>query len=163
MGEVVTRRDSCEAYSTDLKPMKKYVLCIVSILLAATVGWAQQAGGSPSEVGDSGAKNRRTSPLTAPGGLIVNVPAPDSTPTVRGNFPCSEPPALLLAVVTKGRVNLRGRANIAGGVVGEVTKGSVLVIEEEDGLGSPWYRVTEVTTGKAGWVHGDVIKIAYRR
>jgi len=144
--------------------MKKFTFSLASMLLMATVGWAQQAGGSPNGGGNSGTKSGQTSPLTAPGGLVVKVPAFDSASTVRGNAPCAEEsPAVLLAVVIKGRVNLRGRANIAGGVVGKVSKGSVLVIEAEDGPGSPWYRVTEVPSGKAGWIHGDAIKIAYRR
>lgn len=143
--------------------MKQVAFCVWVSLLLATAAPAQQPGANPNDGGNSGTRGKQISPLTAPGALVVKVPSSESTAAARANSPCAEPPPLVLAVVIKGRVNLRGRANIAGGVVGGVSKGSVLVIEGDDGAGSPWYRVTDVQSGKAGWIHGDVIKIAYRR
>ena len=146
------------------KWMKKIAPGIVSILMTATAALGQQVGEAPkSAAPDAGGD--RVSPLKAPGGLVVNVPTSGGAAAAgpAANTPCPVSPAVSLAVVIKSRVNLRGRANIAGGVVGEVGKDSVLVVEAEDGPGSPWYRVTDVRSGKAGWIHGDAIKVTYRR
>ena len=93
--------------------------------------------------------------------MVVNLPD-----TVKGRglaAPCAKETGVELAVVISGRANFRDKANISGKVAAEVKKGSVLIIEEQDGPGSPWYKVTDALTGRKGWVHGDVIKIVYKR
>ena len=92
------------------------------------------------------------------GAKVVTVPRDASSATEH----CATAP-FRIAVVVKGVSNLRDRANIAGAVVAEVKKGDALVVEAEDGPGSPWYEVTDVGTGRRGWVHGNVIRIAYHR
>ena len=134
--------------------MKKLVIALVSLSLLAATVLAQR---------DGGARPDRQSPgvLTAPGGRVVNVPSASASEPAAA--PCDGAPRVRVAVVVKGVANLRDRANIAGAVVAEARHGAALVIEGEDGLGSPWYRVTDVLSGRQGWVHGNVIKIVYQK
>lgn len=107
-------------------------------------------------------KRPAASPLTAPGGVVVEVDAGAGAAS-EAAAPCPGPQNVRVAVVIRARANLRDRANIAGAAVASVRAGAALVIEAEDGPGSPWFKVTDVTTGKKGWVHGDVIRITYTR
>lgn len=153
--------------------MKRLTLVLACFFyLSAANVFAQQAGSGESQSSDSNSvgssfsetEKIRKSPNTAPGGQMTVV-APSKIATVSGTAtPCASPSSgIEIAVVIKPRANLRKNANISGEVVGDVKKDSTLVIEEYDGPGSPWYRVTDVLTGKRGWIHGDVIKIAYKK
>lgn len=132
--------------------MRRLIIAATCISLTTVVVSGQR--------GDS-EQARRQMPgvITAPGAQVVNVPSSSATPTTR---PCGTA-EFRVAIVVRAVANLRDRANIAGTVVGEAKRGSALVVEKEDGSGSPWYEVTDVATGQRGWVHGNVIKIAYRK
>ena len=61
-----------------------------------------------------------------------------------------------LVITSDENAELRCLSNVC-------THRGALVVEKEDGPGSPWYEVTDVATGQRGWVHGNVIKITYRK
>jgi hypothetical protein len=136
--------------------MRKVAGLIAAFLLALPCA-AQERRRSQEE------KRPAASPLTAPGGVVVEVGGGAAEAAATPAAPCPGAPALRVAVVIKARANLRDRANIAGAAVASVRAGSALVIEAEDGPGSPWFKVTDVQTGKKGWVHGDVIRVTYTR
>ena len=134
--------------------MKKLILIIACLSLLAATGLAQR-GTTPESPQTPGV-------LTAPGAQVVIVRPPgDGEGSAPAAAPCAQSAPVRIALVIKGVANLRDQANVAGAVVAEVKEGSALVIEGEDGPGSPWYRVTDVRTGRQGWVHGNVIKITY--
>lgn len=112
---------------------------------------------------DGDGKRPQASPLTSPGAVVVEVAADKEAAGGAPPAPCPGKADLRIAVVIKARANLRDRANIAGATLASVRGGAALVIEAEDGPGSPWYKVTDVATGKQGWVHGDLIRITYAR
>lgn len=133
--------------------MKRLTLLASCLLLLTARGLAQRD--------ETQERRPPTGVITAPGGHVVVAPRDPSEASAAA--PCADAAPIRVALVIRGVANLRDRANIAGAVVGEVRKGGALVIEREDGPGSPWYEVTDVASGRRGWVHGNVIRVAYQR
>jgi hypothetical protein len=83
-----------------------------------------------------------------------------------GNISSTPPPAptptLEIAVVIAEKANLREQPNQTGTVIVEVKEGNALVLTGQPRIGG-WYSVVDVITGKEGWVHGNTIRIAYKR
>jgi Bacterial SH3 domain len=71
-------------------------------------------------------------------------------------------PTIEIAVVISERANLREQPNQTGPVITEVREGNALVLTGQPRVGG-WYSVVDVITGKEGWIHGNTIRIAYKR
>jgi uncharacterized protein YgiM (DUF1202 family) len=78
-----------------------------------------------------------------------------------GSEPCPITQPLRIAVVTRLKANLRDSPNQFASVLQEVSEGNALVLTDERVSG--WYKVIDVLTTKEGWIHGNVIKMAFTR
>ena len=67
-----------------------------------------------------------------------------------------------IAVVITEKANLREQPSQTGPVITEVKEGNALVLTGQPRVGG-WYSVVDVITGKEGWIHGNTIRIAYKR
>lgn len=92
-----------------------------------------------------------------------------SSPAVRtsnelgGSVESTSPTTMIeIAVVITEKANLREQPSQTGPVVMEVKEGNALVLTGQPRVGG-WYSVVDVITGKEGWVHGNTIRIAYKR
>jgi hypothetical protein len=139
--------------------MRRLILIVACLSLLTTIGLAQRT--RPP----AGAQESQPIPgvITAPGAQVITVPGDTAATPLATAAPCADAAHVRVALVIRAVANLRDRANVAGAVVGEVPKGGALVVEAEDGPGSPWYKVTDVLSGRQGWVHGNTIRIAYQK
>jgi len=85
---------------------------------------------------------------------LTAAPSPIQTSTPVKEITQTKP---TVAVVLPRLANLREEPNLYSDVVMQVSQNDALTVLDETPQ-SGWYRVIHVRTGKAGWIHGDVIK-----
>jgi|SRR5215510_9836147 len=104
---------------------------------------------------NNAAEQTNSSGLTPP----AQSPSQRYTSTQSSNTSASLNPQIEIAVVIRQKANLRDSPNQFSNVIQEVSEGNAVVLLNERTGG--WYKVTDVITGKQGWIHGNTIRIAF--